>query len=85
MKLLTMQEIATVWDCNPVTVRRAVVRFGIRPCGVKKRKPLFSEEQAAALKQLRDQDVLKSLGYDIAQKIITVKQAKAGARKRGGR
>lgn len=82
---LCKKDLTRRWNCSPRTVDREVRRYNLVPADFKGIMPIYDLNDVVKLEMQRREKGLARTGYVTSQKIITVKQAKAYARKRGGK
>lgn len=79
---LTKKDLASRWGVTVRSVERTRKRFGLCPCGFFGRQPEFTVKDVERLEEKRKAERIAMLNGDA---IITIKEAKRRAGKRGAR
>lgn len=80
---LTQKELGQRWGCHARTVRRRAKEFGLKPADYTGNQPLFDPAAVERMEARRKQQLLNRGGYGPGPGIISVKEAKRLAGKKG--
>lgn len=82
---MTKVDLAERWKVSIRSVERLCKRYGLTPCDWHGRQPEFHPADVAGMEERRKSQRLEARGYMTPQRVITVKEAKRRAGKRGER